>query len=214
MNLRNRKTTRQYLVFGALLSCFVVGCAKSELDGFEGSNNSGLPKLDFHKPKTLADAVGRLRIIHDAVNSDQAMPKPKKFKVLEVIHGTGASAHSHYYLAGSDSQSHDDHDDHGGEVNEKHHEIVVDTFAEFQDIANWLPKIAAATDDINSQTWAEVNKVGAGLTQLTTKVIGDEKDPQAVRDSFRAETKTIGGLIEKLETIVASLVTAESQESS
>ena len=83
---------------GMVLLCLIAGCHETKTDDSNLVVANTLPKLDFHRPKTLADAVGRLRQIHDAVTADEPLPKPLEFDVLEVVHGTGAGAVSYTHL--------------------------------------------------------------------------------------------------------------------
>lgn len=117
---------RRLLVFmgmvGTALAIASSGCDQSpESNSDSGDSQSAqMPKMKFHRPDDFKSAVARLSDIAQKIHSDDPLPEPLRFKVLEVIHGTGVSAHSHYYLAdshddddGHEEHGHDDHDEHG-----------------------------------------------------------------------------------------------------
>jgi len=191
-------------VFGLSLAAvallFTGGCVDSDSSEANSTDAAAeaLARLDFHKPKTLNNAVVRLREIHDAIAADSPFPEPLKFKVVEVIHGTGTGAHSHFYLADSDYKSHDDHHDEEMESAEKFHEIEVGPVAEFRDIAKWLPKIATKTPDIEEETWNAVKQLATKIRDATED-IDLQADAESLRSSFREKTD-LSDLINQLES--------------
>ena len=185
-----------------------LGCLSSNVPEANSAKAGSLPKLNFHRPKTLQVAVQRLRFIHDAVVSKQPLPDPLEFDVLEVIHGTGASAHSHYYLAGAEQED----DGHAGmDAEEKHHLLKVDVFTEFQDIINWLPKIAAATNEIDEQTWKAVKNMAAELAN-ESRELGKSADVEVTRQAFRDRSESINEWIKELETELAKTSSTQVEE--
>ena len=197
--MRNFISCRFQLPLICIALSIVAGCNETASQSETTKVANKLPKMDFHKPKTMSDALGRLKEIHEIVISENELPAPRKYEVLEVIHGTGESAHSHYYLADS---KHEDHDDHGHaemETSEKTHQVTVDVFTEFHDIARWLPRIAAATDGMEAESWQQVKTVAAELAKMTAMPEGDETDVQSLRGEFRDKADEIAVLIQKLE---------------
>ena len=175
------------------------GCNKSDSVTGESNLPSELPKFDFHKPETLDIAVSRLREINEAVVSDVPLPKPRKYEVLEIIHGSGASAHSHYYLAGAQREEHDEHEHEPMKEEEKTHQIEVDIFTEFYDIARWLPKIAAATDGVDEESFNTAAAVGKGLADLSGPILKSKQNDER-RRSFRSNSE-LSALMKRLESV-------------
>lgn len=192
------------ILCGSLAGCGESG--KSEVTGGD-SVQVELPKQTFHRPENFTLAVARLSEIVLALRSDFALPAPKKFKVLEVIHGTGSSAHSHYYLA--DSEHHDDHGHEDLESSEKLHDIEVDVYTELNDIVRWLPKIAG-DGDMDKETWDQVNQLSKAFQDHLESVC-DAKEGDELRDAIRSEAETIGEWIETLKKLAAELPPEESQ---
>ena len=89
--MNSRKILMPLVLFAVVVA---AGCDSGNAVNSNGeSTDTALPKLDFHKPKTLVAAVQRLRTIHESAVGDEEMPKPRHFKIKEVIHGTGAGAY-------------------------------------------------------------------------------------------------------------------------
>lgn len=154
------------LSIALLMIGFVMGCNDRQNANSQEDNDSGsdLPKLTFHRPKDFTTAVSRLVEISELIRSEEALPAAKKFKVLEVVHGTGSAAHSHYYLADSEER-----DDHGHETSaEKMHDLEVDLFTELDDIVRWLPGIAG-DGDMDKTTWDKVNELSTSLESALDK---------------------------------------------
>ena len=92
------------------------GCGSSDSEAINESSKKKLPKLKFHRPKTILAAANRLDELSKALQSDDPIPAPIKFTVIEVIHGKGVGAHSHYHLSTASSPSgSDDHEEEGHE---------------------------------------------------------------------------------------------------
>lgn len=169
-----------------------VGC---ETGTAETESASGLPKLKFHKPADFPTAVARMGEIMDAIESDQAELETKTFKVLEVVHGTGSSAHSHFYLADSDEE----HDDHGHETSEeKTHDVEVDMFTELVDIVRWLPDVAGDSD-MNQANWNKVTDGSSSLGNILKRTTGASHEE--TRGKIQSESKIIRELLSELKSI-------------
>lgn len=201
-------TTKKPFLQGVTLVCLAVtlGCS-GQSDNAASSSNSKLPKLTFHRPPTGSDAINRIKELVHSVRADQALPEDRKFQVREVIHGSGASAHSHYYLvkdnsAGDHSESHDDHDDHDDhehmESSEKRHEVSVDVFTELYDIARWLPKIAAK-GDLAEEQWTAVKSVSDEMLSTVGDLAGDQSTDKK-RELVRENSENFDRWCSQLET--------------
>ena len=205
---RNRRPSAETYLIILALSLLSTACDNPDSGGV--SKSKALPNLEFHKPESLNLAISRLREIHDAIVDQGPLPEPREFEVLEVVHGEGVGAHSHYYLAGQDRQDHH-HEDMKEE--EKTHRVQVDVFTEFEDIVTWLPRIAAATDGMNEGTFKTVSNVSAELSKLTRKLSQDRLDEKDGRQNFRDSTN-LQSLIKKLETLVDDANDAPTSEAS
>ena len=197
--MKNRSLTFRSLA-GMLIiatSLFVtVGCQPGD-DGDAVPNNSQkLPKLRFNKPKTFDVAVKRMAEIQENVMTDDPLPAPKIFKVVETIHGSGPGAHSHYHLASNASEhSHDDDSAHSHghddiESDEKIHEVQVDVFTEFVDIVKWLPNIAGDSD-MDKDDWDKIKKDSSVLHKTLTEKLSTAKTTEEKRESLRELNESI-----------------------
>ena len=192
------------LALGAMivgLSFFICGCdAPMGADGGTDVVEKKLPKMQFHKPKSFAAAVSRLDEIHKAVMSESDLPAPKKFKVVEIIHGTGASAHSHYHLAKEETPDFSHEEVH--ESSEKTHEVEVDIITEMSDLVLWLPKIAG-DGDMEKESWEKVRSEAKTLwdevnKQLTSTMSADEK-----RKTVQGLDSQISGFVTMMSGLVS-----------
>lgn len=151
------------------VGCFLfgaVGCSQSGAQKAGGSQQTKLPKLKFHRPKSLLAVAKRLDEICTALQSEGPIPEPIQFTVIELVHGEGSGAHSHYYLdksAGSsdpnvEAGDEPDYDDHGGMKSvELTHQLEIDVFTELSDVILWIPNIAAA-EGLEESEWTVINK--------------------------------------------------------
>ena len=157
-----------------------------------------LPKQKFHRPKTVALAASRMRELHQHLLSDELLAAPKIFKVVEVVHGTGAAAHSHYHLEGKDETGRHHEDD------EKvvRHDYEVDVFVEQLDIARWLPRIAGDSD-LSESDWSTVSEVSDKLVPVLESSLGGVKSDHQKRIAYRAVAGKVEPLIDQLDSVVA-----------
>lgn len=159
---------------------FLSGCNQTSEVKPQTERVKKLPKMQFHRPDSFPLAVERLIEIHPIIISDSPLPEPKKFQVVEVIHGSGAGAHSHYHLATHPSDhSHAHSDGHAvEESNEKNHEVQVDVITEMTDIIKWLPKIAGETD-MDKDLWNSVKTESESMqTQLSGALSQATRQPE------------------------------------
>ena len=213
MHLQPGALSKFSLVIIALVGLPITGCNNSSSVSSENNKSTELPKFDFHKPKTLSLAVNRMRQLHDAITSNEQLPAPVKYGVREVIHGEGANAHSHYYHADAERKEMDDHGHEPMKEEEKSHQIEIDVFTEFHDIARWLPKIAAATDGVEAETFNSVSNVATELLELSKESMQADSNESERRKSFRASTE-LNGLIEKLESALSQVPAGTGKERS
>ena len=184
-----------------LICFFTVGCSESSTGSNQPRFSKRIPKLKFHQPPNYSAAVARLREIHDAVMADAPLPDPKQLEILEVIHGSGASAHSHFHLATEDVEDHDYGPGHDHlESAEKIHEIEIDIFTELLDIARWLPDIAAK-GAMPEGSWNRVKAISGQLSTEIDQLLGDQQAKAQKRTALQQESKKIDGLLTELETV-------------
>lgn len=163
------------------------------------------PNLKFHRPKTLLAAVQRLSIIHEAVNGEGKLPSPTSFDYVEVIHGRGPSAHSHFYLADNfDSVMEHDEEGHDEEEHEtiERHTAVVDFRTEFADVVKWLPDIAAASD-LGSADWQSISDVSKKMDEAFVSIPSDILDP-TFRDSWKQKSSEIEAMLKIVQGTLAA----------
>ena len=200
----------------ATLCAFLVGCntetnesssskakaLQAELDSFSQ------PNLSLHKPKTLSSAIERLKQINESLTSKEEFPEPTTIKYVEVIHGKGASGHSHYYTAESyaangGEDDHDDHaDDHEHEETVKHRSVEVDFRTELKDIVRWLPDIAAKSN-LNETQWNSVDSISERLTKIIEGIPEDASD-ESFRESWKLKSDEIEPMFNELQTLIKS----------
>ena len=164
--------------------------------------------LRFHRPKKLKAAVTRMRQIHDVIASSEALPEPIKYQVKEVIHGTGTSGHSHYYLHDPESSDHDgddhdeeEHDDDGHETTgEEIHDVTIDPFIEIKDLSKWLPKLASDSN-LDESDWTKVNEVSKQLTPILIEIVDQSSDNEERRAGYQEQAKAIASQLVTLEDL-------------
>jgi hypothetical protein len=163
-----------------------------------------LPKLLLHLPKTGTQAVDRMKELVAGLTAEGSLPAPYVYTVREIIHGSGASAHSHYYRENPNEEApnfdHDDHDDHEMESSEKTHEVSVDPLEELRDLAYGIPKIAAK-GDIDESGFNTIRKVSKEMTGLLGR--HNDKTPlEEKREQIRAASDQFEAWIAKIEGCV------------
>lgn len=198
------------IVFVSLAS----GCQSpvAQPDQETGTTESSLPKMKFHKPRTFTQAVKRLREMHQILLADGELPPPRTFRILEVIHGEGVSAHSHYYLLGKDGDPDskeaigDEHEDDHEEMKEerKTHEIEIPLETEFVDLAKWLPNLAAATD-LEEQAWNSVSEISSQLQKITKELFAERGSDEELRKTYAAVATEVDTCLTQLEDLSSSL---------
>lgn len=206
------------LAFACCLACFSVGCSQDESAesstadlSDSASGTKGLPKLNLHRPKTCADAVVRLKSLVKDIAGDGPFPEPLKLRVREVIHGTGAAAHSHYYLVDENGQQEEEEEDghEHMESSEKFHDVEVPAYTETVDLAQWLPHLAADAD-INEATWNDIRSISKEIVNAM-RSIEEKSSEEEKRMAFRENLSQFDGWISKLEQgLGMSSETAES----
>lgn len=182
---------------GLFITCLgSTGCNKPAGETTPAAKS--LPKQYFHCPDEFEPSVKRLREIHDAVTSSNPLPEPITLKVVEIIHGEGAGAHSHYYPAGKV----EDDGHHGDELttDEKMHELEIDAFTELRDIAWVLPNVAADSD-MQEKDWLAVKKAGWSIVDLIDDTVSNEQSMDEKRASYKEKADKFGELLSQLETI-------------
>lgn len=167
------------------------------------------PKLSFHQPDSFPAAIQRLLQIHKSLVGDGDFPEPVSFDYVEVIHGEGASGHSHFYAADEYDPNQDGHDDgFPGEHHEEHetvehHSTTVDLRTELNDLVGWLPEIAAESD-FKEADWNSVKTIAGRLTEII-----DAMDPKSSDASFREswikESESVDDMLGKLQELSDSL---------
>jgi hypothetical protein len=185
----------------------VAGCNQGVPGEPKTESINKLPKMKFHRPDSFPMAVSRLVEIHQLILSESPLPDPKVFQVVEVVHGSGPGAHSHYHLANDPSgHSHAHNDDHAvEESNEKRHEVEVDVITEMSDIIKWLPEIAGDTD-MNKDLWGSVkSKSGSMQSELNgalAKATSQQEKREAIRsvgDQFVVFNDSMAEVVEELK---------------
>lgn len=186
----------------ALLFTILCGCETSTSQQAESKTEKSIPKQRFHLPKTYPKGVQRIRELFDVVSGDGELPEPISYQVLEIMHGTGAAAHSHYHLLEGSTKTDQVFEDDGHETTgEKTHTIVVDWSSELTDLAQWLPKIAVG-GDMNEENWLKVRDLSASLSTELETMLRDTNDAKSKRDSLKEHEKTIAEKIVKLENLI------------
>ncbi|QEG23952.1 hypothetical protein [Mariniblastus fucicola] len=198
-----------------------------------------LPKLDFHKPESFEAAVARIREIHNAIVSEEALPAPITYTVVEVSHAHGdGNPHVHYHLAETEDHSHEGHDheghDHEGHDHEGHdhdghdhgdhdhrdpfkaepprHKVSVDLFTELEDIVRWLPAIAS-DGDLPQDQWNQANALSEDMTGRLESIQGDGM-PLLQRASYQEKAAEMEKCLGELEAIVVPTTSPSKSEPS
>ena len=191
--MQTRPTIHSILIVLTILTVglpLLSGCNPTTGTMVADDSPKKLPKLKFHKPKSFQIAVARLDELRQIVISDEPLPPPKRFKVVESIHGTGPGAHSHYNLAKEGaSQSQADAKAHGHghdeeESSERIHDVEVDAITEMVDIVKWLPNIAGDTD-MDKTNWETVKTDSAGLHAALIETFEASDSPEMKRQTLR-----------------------------
>jgi hypothetical protein len=205
---RREISVRSLLLLAAAFLMLSVGCdsARQTADTASDSQTAEtadrkIPKLSLHRPDNCDEAVSRMKKLVDTIASEGPLPQPLKYKVREVIHGSGASAHSHYYRIDENGKQIDEEDNDGHEhmeSSEKQHEIEVEPYTELLDIAQWLPHIAADAD-IDESTWNEVKATSKEMADVL-RLVNGESSEEKKRELFRSKIDSLEGWIEKLES--------------
>jgi len=200
-------TWMSYVVCAISLVTVLSGCGGPVGEGAVATQQGKAkhPNLKLHRPKSLGEAVTRLSTIHDAVNGEGELPAPATFDYVEVIHGRGPSAHSHFYLA-ENFDSVMEHDEEGHEEEEheeiQRHTAEVDFRSEFADVVRWLPDIAAASD-LNSTDWQTVSGVTKKMNQVLASIPSDSSDPK-LRDCWKEKSSEIEAMLNDLRVALAA----------
>lgn len=205
-----------------VVTALLVGCNGDARQANSNQKNvvsSSHPKL--YKPKTFLAATQRLKQLHESLMADGDFPDPVKIEYVEVLHGQGASAHSHFYSAASyqanknghghddHSDGHDDHSDGHSESDErvKHHSVEVGLRAELADIIIWLPKIAAKSN-LSEADWNSVDSISSQLTKVIEEIGADASDA-SFRESWKLKSDEIRTALDKVQAINESVGAAK-----
>ena len=190
-----------------VVATLLVGCNGNSRQADSNQKkavSSSHPKL--YKPKTFSAATQRLKQIHESLVADGDFPDPVKVEYVEVLHGQGASAHSHFYSAASyqankNGHGHDDHSDGHSEVDErvKHHSMEVGLRTELADIIIWLPKIAAKSN-LSEADWISVDSISSQLTKIVGEIGADLPDA-SFRDAWKLKSDEIKTALDKVQAI-------------
>ncbi len=178
----------------------VAGCTNSDSGNTASVEKHKLPKMTFHRPEGLQNAIDRMQSIHGALIGTGELPQPTSYEVVEVIHGEGAAAHSHYYLASEYKEGMDHHDDHA-EMKEsiERHQVVVDARTELNDIAGWLPEIAVLTN-LDEPDWNALKDTSKSIQSLF-KGISDDSSESEFREAWKTKSAEMETHMNKLQEI-------------
>lgn len=193
------------------ISALLIGCngESTQSNSTQGSSGSSShPKL--YKPKTFTAAIQRLKGMHESLMADGEFPAPVTIEYVEVLHGEGASAHSHFYPAASyeahehDDEHDDDHSDRHSEEGEtvKHHSMEVNLRTELTDVTTWLPKIAAKSN-LSETDWNSVDSISSQINKLISELGAGIPDSE-FRESWKLKSDEIETMLAKLQTICDS----------
>lgn len=188
----------------ALSGCAEPNSATSSSDGSSGAKKS-LPYFSFHKPKEVKVAVGRIRELHDAITGSDPLPEPIFYQVKEVVHGSGASGHSHYYLHDPEKNEEGEsepHDEDGHVTTaENIHDVTIEPLAELKDILRWLPKIAS-NSDMPESDWEKVSQISKEMSPQLIEMVKQSSDSEKCRASYREASDSMANKISVLEELV------------
>lgn len=190
---------------GMIASCLLVsGCTNDA--GSDQAVANKLPKLYLHCPKSFPPTVERMREVYDSILSDDALPSPITVKVVEIVHGEGPAAHSHYHLA--EQKPDDPHLDEEA-ADEKTHDVQIDLFTEFRDLAYKLPKVAA-DGDMQEADWLAVKKTSEQFIEMFDSVISDDQSDEQMRTALQAKKNEFSSLLGDMEALLPSTDTNET----
>ena len=196
------------------LTFLVVGCGTEVA---VEPKAKALPKLDFHKPASFDAAVKRIRELHDAIVSEDALPDPISYTVVEESHSHGeGKAHVHYHLdtSGDDEHSHEDGDHDHDHSHHDHdhkdpfakkpikHTIYVDVLTELKDAVRWLPAIAS-DGDLPQEKWNQAKALSEEMMNSLEKTV-DTGEPSAQRKGYQSDPSAMEKCIAELESLTAS----------
>lgn len=212
------KSTKMKTTIGLIVMCaLMVGCdsgsqqanSNQAASSHTESDSHSHPNLSLHKPKTFASAVQRLKQMHESLLADGEFPEPITIQYVEVIHGTGASGHSHFYSAADYEASGDEHKDDGypGEHSAedetvKHRSMEVDLRKELTDIAGWVPGIAAKSN-LNETDWNSIKSTSIRLSKIIGAIESDAAD-NLFRESWVGKSEEIESILDELQTFADS----------
>ena len=124
-----------------------------------------------------------------------------QFSVVEVIHGEGQSAHSHYYLESKWDPDAEDHHHEGMKTTIEKHKLEVDAFTEMTDIVSWTPNIAAASE-LSEDDWNTVNKTCQSMEKLLESEWKNAKADSEKRAAYKKVATEFESHISQLESLV------------
>jgi len=178
----------------------VLGCVDQSGSPAGVASKKKLPKMAFHRPETGAQAVARMKELVEAITSEDPLPAPIEYSVLEVIHGSGATGHSHYYLIKEGQEpGADDHGHADLESSEVRHEVQVDALTELYDIARWLPKTAALAS-LKKQQWDTVNGISKELVNTMSIFESEKSTAQEKRELVCSNADQLNDWIAQIES--------------
>ena len=193
------------IAMGMLAICLLASGCTNDVDSDQAVSEK-LPKLYLHCPKSFPPSVERMREVYDSIFSSDALPKPITIRVVEIVHGEGAAAHSHYHLA---EQKPDDPHLHEESADEKTHDVQIDVFTEFRDLAYKLPKVAA-DGDMQEADWLAVKNASEQLIETFDSVISESQSEEQMRTAVRTKESEFNGLLTQLEALLPVTDTTES----
>lgn len=199
--MKSKSSLTISLLFVAAL---LVGCsAEPRQANSNHGDSSSHPEL--YRPKTMPVAIQRLKQIHESLMAEGEFPAPVTIEYVEVLHGQGASAHSHFYLAADfeaneNGEGHDRHKEDDERV--KHHSMEVGLRTELVDIITWLPKIAAKSN-LNESNWNSVNSISSRLAKIIDEVGVDVSD-DSFRESWKSKSDEIQPMLNEIQAIIDS----------
>lgn len=199
-------------VFVCLVSFALIGCVDpsseaSSTDGSQSVKKSSLPYFSFHKPKEIKVAVARIRELHAAITSSDPLPEPIFYQVKEVVHGSGPSGHSHYYLHDPETAKKDGavpdgaHEDGHVTTGEHIHDVTIEPMAELKDLMRWLPKIAS-NGDMPESEWVKVNQISKELSLQLVEILEQSDDNEKRRSNYREAAASWESQLSTLEELV------------
>jgi len=199
----NQKQFKCLTLFAVLMAGlgWASGCVESGSSAGVATQKK-LPKLFYHCPESGDEAITRMKELVDGLVAEGEVPAPIEYTVREVIHGTGASGHSHYYLIKDGvQQTEDDEEEHHGDIesSEVMHTVQVDAFTELYDVVQWLPKMALK-EHLGKQQWVATKKISDEM--LDAMSIFDEKKTTAEqkRELIRSKSKQFSDWVEQVES--------------